>query len=145
MDKETLTNYIASLGKSDFESTCRLVLNKVFGFDAINVDEAYDGGSDFVVFHEDGKRQKVAYQITTQKTDIKNKAYKDAKKSLIRLGTKKYFFLCTYKLSEEAARKLENEIEGYANAGFDYLYKKWQEERISFSSPTVFVDILQDL
>ena len=112
MDKETLTNYIASLGKSDFESTCRLVLDKVFGFDAINVDEAYDGGSDFVVFHEDGKRQKVAYQITTQKTDIKNKAYKDAKKSLIRLGTKKYFFLCTYKLSEEAARKLENEIEG---------------------------------
>ena len=42
-------------------------------------------------------------------------------------------------------RSLENEIEGYANAGFDYLYKKWQEERISFSSPTVFVDILQDL
>ena len=42
-------------------------------------------------------------------------------------------------------RTLENEIEGYANAGFDYLFKKWQEERISFSSPTVFVDILQDL
>ena len=42
-------------------------------------------------------------------------------------------------------RALENEIEGYANAGFDYLYKKWQVERISFSSPTVFVDILQDL
>ena len=42
-------------------------------------------------------------------------------------------------------RTLENEIEGYANAGFDYLFKKWQEERISFSSPTVFVDILQNL
>ena len=42
-------------------------------------------------------------------------------------------------------RALENEIEGYANAGFDYLYKKWQVERISFSSSTVFVDILQDL
>ena len=42
-------------------------------------------------------------------------------------------------------RALENEIEGYANAGFDYLFKEWQEERISFSSPTVFVDILQDL
>lgn len=42
-------------------------------------------------------------------------------------------------------RALENKIEGYANAGFDYLFKKWQEERISFSSPTVFVDILQDL
>ena len=42
-------------------------------------------------------------------------------------------------------RALENEIEGYANAGFDYLYKKWQVVRISFSSSTVFVDILQDL
>ena len=42
-------------------------------------------------------------------------------------------------------RALENEIEGYANAGFDYLYKKWQEERISFSSPTVFIDILKEL
>ena len=42
-------------------------------------------------------------------------------------------------------RALENEIEGYANAGFDYLFKKWQEERISFSSSTVFVNILQDL
>ena len=42
-------------------------------------------------------------------------------------------------------RALENEIEGYANAGFDYLFKKWQEERISFTSSTVFVDILQDL
>ena len=42
-------------------------------------------------------------------------------------------------------RALENEIEGYANVGLDYLFKKWQEERISFSSPTVFVDILQDL
>ena len=42
-------------------------------------------------------------------------------------------------------RALENEIEGYANAGFEYLYKKWEEERVSFSSPTVFVDILQEL
>lgn len=42
-------------------------------------------------------------------------------------------------------RALENEIEGYANAGFEYLHKKWEEERVSFSSPTVFVDILQDL
>lgn len=42
-------------------------------------------------------------------------------------------------------RDLEKEIEGYANAGFDYLYKKWEEERILFSSPTIFVDILTDL
>ena len=42
-------------------------------------------------------------------------------------------------------RALENEIEGYANAGFDYLYKKWVEERVIFSSPTIFVDILSNI
>lgn len=111
MDKETLSNHIASLGKRDFEITCRIVLNKVFDLDAINVDGAYDGGSDFIALDGEGKRTKVAYQITTQKTDIKNKAYKDAKKSIDKLGTNKYYFICTYKLSEEEARKLENEIE----------------------------------
>lgn len=42
-------------------------------------------------------------------------------------------------------RALENEIEGYANAGFEYLYKKWVEERVIFSSPTIFVDILSNI
>lgn len=42
-------------------------------------------------------------------------------------------------------RDLEKEIEGYANAGFEYIYKKWEEERISFTSPTVFIDMLQEL
>lgn len=42
-------------------------------------------------------------------------------------------------------RALENEIEGYANAGFEYLHKKWETERVSFTSPTVFVDILEEL
>lgn len=111
MDKETVANYISSLGKRDFEITCRIVLDKIFNLNAINVDGAYDGGSDFVSFCEDGKRENVAYQITTQKTEIKNKAYKDARKSLDKLGAKKYYFMCTYKVSEEEARKLENEIE----------------------------------
>lgn len=42
-------------------------------------------------------------------------------------------------------RALENEIEGYANAGFEYLYKKWEEERVLFTSPTIFIDILSEL
>ena len=42
-------------------------------------------------------------------------------------------------------RDLEKEIEGYANAGFEYIYKKWEEERISFASPTVFIEILLDI
>ena len=42
-------------------------------------------------------------------------------------------------------RAIQKEIEGYANAGFEYLSKKWMEERVLFNSPTVFVDILKDL
>lgn len=45
----------------------------------------------------------------------------------------------------EFIRSLEREIEGYANAGFEYLYQKWEKERAMFSSPTIFVEILQDL
>lgn len=37
------------------------------------------------------------------------------------------------------------EMEAYANAGFQYLYEKWEKERVLFSSPTVFVDILKEL
>lgn len=42
-------------------------------------------------------------------------------------------------------RAFEKEIEGYANRGFEYLAEKWEKERIMFSSPTVFVELLRDL
>lgn len=37
------------------------------------------------------------------------------------------------------------EMEGYANRGFGYIYEKWENERVMFSSPTVFVDILKEI
>lgn len=38
------------------------------------------------------------------------------------------------------------EMEGYANAGFEYLHNLWDsDQRVLFQSPTVFVDILTDL
>lgn len=111
MEKETLANHISCLGKHDFDIVCKIVLNYAFSLHAINVDGTNDGGSDFVALDDTGKRTLSAYQITTQKTDIKNKAYKDAKKSLKKLGTNKYYFFCTYRLSEEEARKVENDIE----------------------------------
>jgi hypothetical protein len=51
-----------------------------------------------------------AYQITTQKTDIKNKAFRDASKSIKKLGAKRYYFLCSYNLAERECRELENII-----------------------------------
>ncbi|AZA78696.1 hypothetical protein EG347_14865 [Chryseobacterium sp. G0186] len=109
MDIETLTNHISNLGKSYFDKACNLVLNEVFGLNAINIDGSYDGGTDMITFR-DGEREKVAYQITTQKTDIKNKAYKDAEKSIHNLGIEKFYFLTTYNLSEIDQRLIEANI-----------------------------------
>ena len=36
-------------------------------------------------------------------------------------------------------------MEAYANRGLIYLQDKWDNEKILFASPFVFVDILQDL
>lgn len=40
---------------------------------------------------------------------------------------------------------LVREMEAYANTGLIYLQNKWDNEKILFTSPFVFVDILQDL
>lgn len=40
---------------------------------------------------------------------------------------------------------LIREMEAYANTGLIYLQDKWDNEKILFNSPFVFVDILQDL
>lgn len=106
-----MANHISLLGKRDFEVASRIVLSKAFGLICINIDGKGDGGTDFITVDDTGKRSKVAYQITTQKSDIKNKAYKDAKKSLEKLNINKYYFLCTYNLSEVESRSLEMEIE----------------------------------
>jgi len=36
-------------------------------------------------------------------------------------------------------------MEGYANRGFEYIAEKWEKERVMFSSPTVFIDILKEI
>lgn len=46
---------------------------------------------------------------------------------------------------EKFSHLLEKEIEGYANRGFEYLQKKWDEERVKFQNPYIFVDILLNL
>lgn len=110
MDKETLSNFISNCGKHDFEIACKIILQDAMNLNPINVDGSNDGGTDFVSIDEIGKRTCVAYQITTQKTDIRNKAYRDAKKSIDKLNIKRYFFFCTYNLSEIESRDLENVI-----------------------------------
>lgn len=40
---------------------------------------------------------------------------------------------------------LVREMEEYANTGLIYLQNKWNNENLLFTSPFVFVNILQDL
>jgi len=110
MDQETLSNHIAGLGKTLFDNACKIVLRDIFHLNAINVDGKNDGGTDFASFTANGERKSVAYQITTQKSDIKKKSYKDAAKSINKLGSKRFYFFTTFFLSETEVRKLENEI-----------------------------------
>lgn len=42
-------------------------------------------------------------------------------------------------------RAFEREMEGYANRGLEYLNNLWLNQRNRFESPTVFVEILQEL
>lgn len=42
-------------------------------------------------------------------------------------------------------RAFEREMEGYANRGLEYLNNIWLNQRNRFESPTVFVEILQEL
>jgi len=37
------------------------------------------------------------------------------------------------------------EVCGYANAGFEYLQNKWDNENMKFRNPFVFVNFLEEL
>lgn len=41
--------------------------------------------------------------------------------------------------------ELFRQMEGYANAGFEYLQNKWDNEKIEFQDPFVFVNFLEGL
>lgn len=41
--------------------------------------------------------------------------------------------------------ELMRQMEGYANAGFEYLQNKWDQENMKFRNPFVFVNILEDI
>ena len=42
-------------------------------------------------------------------------------------------------------RTFEREMEGYANRGLEYINNLWVNQRVRFESPTIFVEILQEL
>lgn len=110
MDIETLTNHISGMGKNYFDNVCKIVLRDVFNLNAINVDGKSDGGTDFSAFTSSGERLFVGYQVTTQKTAISSKAYRDSKKALEKLNVNRYYFITTFNLTEVETRIIENAI-----------------------------------
>ena len=42
-------------------------------------------------------------------------------------------------------RAFEREMEGYANRGLEHINNLWVNQRVRFESPTIFVEILQEL
>lgn len=42
-------------------------------------------------------------------------------------------------------RAFEREMEGYANKGLEHINNLWVNQRVRFESPTIFVEILQEL
>ncbi|MDR2064199.1 MAG: hypothetical protein LBP85_00585 [Prevotellaceae bacterium] len=53
-------------------------------------------------------------------------------------------FYQTYMIDNFIA-ELFRQMEGYANAGFEYLQDKWDNEKIEFQDPFVFVNFLEEL
>ena len=49
------------------------------------------------------------------------------------------------KTIENFIAELFRQMEGFANAGFEYLQNKWENEKIEFQDPFVFMNFLEDL
>lgn len=110
MNQETIENLVKGLGKNDFDSVVRLILEKVFHLRFIDVDGKGDGGSDLRVFDDPNSNRTIAIQKTVQEANWESKALEDAKKAKDKLGAKRYFFLTSRARESSALRKLESTI-----------------------------------
>lgn len=110
MDQETLSNHLKCLGKSDLNVLVKLLLREYWHRTGINVDGANDGGADFVEYDNEGQKTPVVYQLTTQKKQVDDKIYRDAKKALDKLGIRTFYFITTVNFSQVRIKELEDEI-----------------------------------
>ena len=88
MNQETIENYIKNLGKQDFDGVASLIVKKVFGLVAIDIDGKGDGGSDFRVFNDSGGNCTISIQKTAQDSGWKKKLL------MMQLNQKKNWELC---------------------------------------------------
>lgn len=110
MQQDTLANFIANLGKTEFDVVCRILIHDVLHCRCVNVDGKGDGGTDFMEVDVDGAITPVAYQLTTQKDDIDRKAWRDAEKAIRNYNCDRFLFFTTRKLSPVDSHNLGYEM-----------------------------------
>ena len=109
MDVDTIKNNIISLGRNDFKKVIYLLLPKIFNLKVVNVDGAYDGGSDWLIFKDAGGADTIAVQDTVQTKDWQKKAERDAQKA-VKNGAARFFFITPKSISRLTFMHLEESI-----------------------------------
>jgi hypothetical protein len=109
MDAEEIQKRLLSLGQRNFRRVVGLVLKRVLIYDSINVDGGGDGGSDWLAFHQDGQRLRIAIQDTVQ-AGWEKKALEDAKKAKAELAVNRYLFFTNRSHHQAPITQLEDKI-----------------------------------
>ena len=109
MDVDTIKNNIISLGRTDFKKVIYLVLPKIFNLKVVNVDGKNDGGSDWLIFKDEGGSHAIAIQDTVQANQWETKAKKDAQKA-VESGADRFFFITPKSISRLTFTQLEESI-----------------------------------
>lgn len=111
MNYETIKNYLANMGKDEFDAVASLVLKKVFQLIPATIDGKGDGGNDVRVFQNTKNASYIAIQKTIQNSGWQSKAYNDAMSAQKKLGGIDGFYFLTSRCHDNTEiRKLEIRI-----------------------------------
>lgn len=144
MDSETLANHISRLSKNNFDELCKIILKDIFHLRPINVDGNNDGGADIRLISSTGRLDEVAYQISTQKTQIEKKLFEDVQKCISKLKISFFYFLTTYPMSQVVREKHKNEIKKLYQINIE-IYTPNELSEFIIDEPSTFYKILDRL
>lgn len=110
MDAEEIQKRLPQLSRPNFRRVVALILRRVLNYDSINVDASGDGGSDWLVFQQEGLRLRLAIQDTVQVRAWEKKALDDAKTAKKQLGVNRYLFFTNRPHQQATVTQLEERI-----------------------------------
>ena len=110
MDAEEIQKRLPQLSRPNFRRVVALILKRVLNYDSINVDGGGDGGSDWLVFQQDGQRLRIAIQDTVQIQGWEKKALDDAQMAKKELGVNRYLFFTNRPHQQVTVTQFEEKI-----------------------------------